>query len=49
MYIWNPLKLKELKEKGYKIKVYEWSPEFKDQTSEEFEAQKEEDKQDSQK
>ena len=49
MYIWNPLKLKELKEKGYKIKVYEWRPEFKDQTIEEFEAQKEEDKQDSQK
>ena len=40
MYIWNPLKLKELKEKGYKIKIYKWRPEFRDQTIEEFEAHK---------
>ena len=37
MYIWNPLKLKELKEKGYKIKIYDWIPEFQEQTIEEYE------------
>ena len=37
MYIWNPLKLKELKEKGYKIKIYDWIPEYKEQTIEEYE------------
>ena len=49
MYIWNPLKLKELKEKGYKIKVYEWRPEFKDQTIEEIEDQEKVDTEDTQK
>tara|TARA_R100000734_G_C3262170_1_gene60538 strand:+ start:113 stop:259 length:147 start_codon:yes stop_codon:yes gene_type:complete len=40
MYIWNPLKLKELKEKGYKIKIYDWIPEFQEQTIEEYEESK---------
>ena len=49
MYYWNPLGLKELIEKGYKLKYYEYDPKLKDQTLEETDAQKEEDKQDSQK
>ena len=40
MYIWNPLKLKELKDKGYKIKIYDWKPEYKEQTNEEYEQSK---------
>ena len=37
MYIWNPLKLKELKEKGYKIKIYDYIPEFQEKTIEQYE------------
>ena len=40
MYIWNPLKLKELKDKCYKIKIYDWKPEYKEQTIEEYEQSK---------
>ena len=40
MYIWNPLKLKELKDKGDKIKIYDWKPEYKEQTIEEYEQSK---------
>ena len=40
MYIWNPLKLKELKDKGYKIKIYDWKTEYKEQTIEEYEQSK---------
>ena len=40
MYMWNPLKLKELKDKGYKIKIYDWKPEYKEQTIEEYEQSK---------
>ena len=39
MYYWNPQRLKELKEKGYKIKYYDYDPKFKDQTLEELEDQ----------
>ena len=48
MYIWNPQKLKELKERGYKIKFYDYDPRFKDQTIEEIEDQGQEDKEDTQ-
>ena len=43
MYIWNPQKLKELKEQGLKIKYYEYDPRLKDQTFEEIEAEDQED------
>jgi len=39
MYYWNPQRLKELKEKGYKLKYYEYDPRLKDQTLEEREDQ----------
>jgi len=39
MYYWNPQRLKELKEKGYKLKYYEYDPRLKDQTLEELEDQ----------
>ena len=38
MFYWNPQKLKELKEKGYKIKFYNYNPKLKDMTIEEIEA-----------
>tara|TARA_A100000172_G_scaffold13076_1_gene6845 strand:- start:431 stop:598 length:168 start_codon:yes stop_codon:yes gene_type:complete len=34
--IWTPQKLKELKEKGYKIRIYDYDPRFKDHTIEEL-------------
>ena len=49
MYIWNPQKLKELKERGYKIKFYDYDPRFKDQTIEEIEDQESVDTEDTQK
>ena len=39
MYYWNPQRLKELKDKGLKLKYYNYSPKFKDQTIEELEDQ----------
>ena len=39
MYYWNPQRLKELKEKGYKLKYYQYDPKLKDQTLEELEGQ----------
>ena len=39
MYYWNPQRLKELKEKGYKLKYYQYDPKLKDQTLEEREDQ----------
>ena len=39
MYYWTPQKIKELKEKGHKIKYYEYDPRLKDQTLEEREDQ----------
>ena len=38
MFYWNPQRLKELKEKGYKIKFYNYHPKLKDMTIEEIEA-----------
>ena len=49
MYIWNPQKLKELKERGYNIKFYDYDPRFKDQTIEEIEDQESVDIEDTQK
>tara|TARA_Y100000004_G_C8833634_1_gene377289 strand:+ start:643 stop:780 length:138 start_codon:yes stop_codon:yes gene_type:complete len=37
MYYWNPQRLKELKEKGYKLKYYDYDPKLKDKTFEEIE------------
>lgn len=37
MFYWNPQRLKELKEKGYKIKFYNYDPKLKDLTIEELE------------
>ena len=34
---WTPQRLKELKEKGYKIKFYNYDPKFKEYTIEEIE------------
>jgi len=48
MFYWNQKRLKELKEKGYKIKFYNYDPRFKDQTIEEIEDQGLEDKEDTQ-
>jgi|TARA_Y100000015_G_scaffold36468_1_gene37734 hypothetical protein len=39
MYYWTPQKIKELKEKGHKIKYYDYDPKLKDQTLEELEDQ----------
>ena len=39
MYYWNPKRLKELKERGYKLKYYQYDPKLKDQTLEELEDQ----------
>ena len=46
MYWWNPNKIKELKEQGYKFKFYNYDPRFKDQTIEEIEDLDQEDKED---
>lgn len=40
MFYWNPQKLKELKEKGYKIKFYNYDPKLKEKTFEEIEEEK---------
>ena len=48
MYWWNPNKIKELKEQGYKFKFYNYDPRFKDQTIEEIEDQCQEDIEDTQ-
>ena len=48
MYWWNPNKIKELKEQGYKFKFYNYDPRFKDQTIEEIEDQGREDTEDTQ-
>ena len=37
MFYWNPSRLKELKEKGYKIKFYNYDERFKKFTIEEIE------------
>ena len=37
MYYWNPQKIKELKEQGYKFKFYNYDPKLKDLTFEEIE------------
>jgi hypothetical protein len=37
MYYWNQQRLKELKEKGYKLKFYNYDPRFKEKTIEEIE------------
>ena len=39
MYYWNQQRLKELKEKGYKLKFYNYDPKLKDLTLEELEDQ----------
>ena len=49
MFYWNQKRLKELKEKGYKIKFYNYDPRFKDQTIEEIEDQEKVDTEDTQK
>ena len=37
MYYWNQQRLKELKEKGYKLKFCNYDPRFKEKTIEEIE------------
>ena len=49
MYWWNPSKIKELKEQGYKFKFYNYDPRFKYQTIEEIEDQEKVDTEDTQK
>ena len=49
MFYWNQQRLKELKERGYKIKFYNYDPRFKDQTIEEIEDQESVDTEDTQK
>ena len=49
MYWWNPKNIKELKEKGYKLKLYNYDPRLKDQTIEEIEDQESVDTEDNQK
>jgi len=39
MYYWNQQRIKELKERGYKLKFYDYDPRLKDQTLEELEDQ----------
>jgi|TARA_Y100000114_G_scaffold57286_1_gene52442 hypothetical protein len=46
MYYWNQQRLKELKEKGYKIKIYNYDPRLKEKTIEELEAEKKEKEED---
>ena len=49
MYWWNPSKIKELKEQGYKLKLYNYDPRLKDQTIEEIEDQDQVNTEDTQK
>tara|TARA_R100001129_G_scaffold162481_1_gene127704 strand:+ start:286 stop:435 length:150 start_codon:yes stop_codon:yes gene_type:complete len=49
MYWWNPKNIKELKEKGYKLKLYNYDPRLKDQTIEEIEDQDQVNTEDTQK
>ena len=49
MYWWNPSNIKELKEKGYKLKLYNYDPRLKDQTIEEIEDQDQVNTEDTQK
>ena len=49
MYWWNTKNIKELKEKGYKFKNYNYDPRLKDQTIEEIEAQDQANTEDTQK
>ena len=38
MYYWNPARLKELKQRGYKLTSYRYDPKMREQTIEEIEA-----------
>ena len=49
LYYWTPQRLKELKERGHKIKQYYYDPRFRDQTIEEIEDQEVVDTEDTQK
>ena len=49
MYWWNPNKIKELKEQGYKFKFYNYDPRLKAQTIEEIEDQDQVNTEDTQK
>ena len=49
LYYWTPQRVKELKEKGYKIKYYNYDPKFKDLTIEEIEDRERVDTEDTQK
>ena len=40
MFYWTPKKLKELKEKGYRLKYYKYNSKFKNSTIEEVEDKK---------
>lgn len=40
MFYWTPKRLKELKERGYKLKYYRYKPEWKNYTIEEEEEMK---------
>ena len=40
MFYWTPKKLKELKEKGYKLKYYKYNSKYKNSTIEEVENKK---------
>mgnify|MGYP003112605828 CR=1 FL=1 len=40
MFIWNPLKLKELKQRGLKIKYYNYDIRMRDKTIEELESER---------
>ena len=37
MYYWNPARLKELKQRGYKLTSYRYDPRMREQTIEELE------------
>ena len=47
MYYWNPQRIKELKEQGYKLKFYNYDPKLKDLTFEEIEELEKKDTKDS--
>ena len=49
MFYWTPQKIKELKEKGLKLKFYIYDPKFKDMTFEEQEQMSKEQKEKNQK
>tara|TARA_R100001082_G_C4235622_1_gene105127 strand:+ start:88 stop:261 length:174 start_codon:yes stop_codon:yes gene_type:complete len=40
MFYWTPKKLKELKEKGYRLKYYKYNSKYKNSTIEEVEDKK---------